>query len=66
MPTEYEYLLTVPDLVGKNADKWIAVVGKEIIAVGESAKEVLAAARKKFPNEEPFIAKFPRERAMLL
>jgi len=66
MTTEYEYLITVPELVGKHADKWIAVIGTQIVAVGESAKEVLATAREKFPDDEPFIAKFPKERAMLL
>ncbi len=66
MVSEFEYLLASPDLVGENIDKWVAVVGKQIVAVGSSAKEVLEAAMKAFPGKEPFIAKFPRETALLL
>lgn len=66
MATEFEYLLASPDLVSKNVEKWMAVVGRQVVAVGDSPKEVLAKARELFPDKEPFIAKFPKETAMLL
>jgi hypothetical protein len=66
MTNEYEYLLTVPDLVSQHVDRWMAVVGKEIVAVGDSPKEVLAEVRRLRPGKEPFIAKFPKEIAMLM
>ena len=66
MATEYEYLLSVPDLIGKNLERWMAVVGKQIVAIGDSPREVLEKAKKIHPDKEPFIAKFPKERAMLL
>lgn len=66
MVTEYEYLLASPDVIGKHVEKWMAVVGKEVVAVGDSAKEVLARAKELYPGKEPFIAKFPKETAMLL
>jgi hypothetical protein len=66
MTSEYEYLLSVPDIVSKHVDKWMAVVGKTVVAVGDSPKEVLEIAAERFPGKEPFIAKFPKETAMLL
>ncbi len=64
--SEYEYLMATPDLISKHLEKWMAVVGKDVVAVGDSAKEVLAAAKEKYPDREPFIAKFPKQTAMLL
>lgn len=64
--SEFEHLMATPDLIGANLEKWMAVVGDDVVAVGASAKEVLDAARAKYPNREPFIAKFPRQTAMLL
>ncbi len=66
MASEYEYLLTVPDVIEKNLEKWMAIVGKEVVAVGDSAKEVFMVAKQRFPDKEPFIARFPKETAMLL
>jgi hypothetical protein len=64
--SEYEYLMATPDVISKHLEKWMAVVGNDVVAVGDSAKEVLALARKKYPDREPFIAKFPKQTAMLL
>jgi len=64
--TEYEYLLATPDKISQNAEKWMAVVGNEVVAVSDSAKEALAQARKLHPGKEPFVAKFPKQIAMLL
>ncbi len=64
--TEYEYLLAAPDKISQNAEKWMAVVGNEVVAVSDSAKEALARARELRPGKEPFIAKFPKQIAMLL
>jgi len=66
MSNEYEYLLASPDIIGQNVEKWMALVGEKVVAVGSSAKEVLAKAKQLYPDKEPFIAKFPKERAMLL
>ena len=64
--SEYDYLMSSSEIVGKNLDKWMAVVGKEIVAVGPTAKEVFLAAKAKHPDKEPFIAKFPRQTVLLL
>ncbi len=62
--SEFEYVMSVSkDL---EAGKWIAVVGKEIVAKGENAKEVYDDARAKFPDKEPFIMKVPADSVMLM
>ena len=66
MSNEYEYLLASPEVISQNVEKWMAVVGEKVVAVGSSAKEVLDKARQLYPDTEPFIAKFPKKRAVLL
>ena len=50
----------------KTVGKWIAVVGGEIVTVGDDAKTVYEKAKEKYPDKEPFIAKFPKNKVMLL
>lgn len=64
--SEFEHLMVDPALINENLEQWMAMVGKELVAVGPSVKEVLARAREKYPDSEPFIAKFPKHTAMLL
>jgi hypothetical protein len=64
--SEYEYLMATPSLITEHIEKWMAVVGHHVVAVGDSATDVLAQARAMYPDKEPFIAKFPKETAMLL
>lgn len=66
MTTEFEYLAASSDVVSENIEKWMAVIGKNVVAVGESAKEVLERAMELHPGEEPFIAKFPKQTILLL
>jgi hypothetical protein len=47
------------------ADKWIAVVHKNIIE-GASAKEVFCQAKLQYPKQEPLIMKVPNNSVMLL
>ena len=53
-------------MIGEHIEQWMAVVGKEVVAVGPDLKEVLAKARKLHPDKEPFVAKFPKKIAMLM
>lgn len=46
--------------------KWIAIVGKDLVASGSSGKEVFKIAKEKYPNREPFVMKVPADRVMLL
>lgn len=45
---------------------WVAMVDKEVVSTGERLKEVLEEVRKKRPGKEPFVAKLPKNRIMLL
>jgi len=58
--------MSSPELVGKHVEKWVAVVGKKIVASGDSAADVLRRAKELHPHVEPFIAKFPKETVLLL
>lgn len=66
MVTELDYLMSSQAHIEKYVGLWVAVVGKKIVASGESAKDVYDKAILAFPGEEPFVAKVPREKVMLL
>ena len=66
MVTELDYLMSSEVQVEKYVGLWVAMVGKRIVASGDSAKDVYDRAVKAFPGEEPFVAKVPKAKVMLL
>jgi len=44
---------------------WFALVGDEVVATSDSAKEAFEEAKRKYPDEEIFIAKFPKNKVMV-
>jgi hypothetical protein len=66
MKSEYEYVMSIGHELGQHLGQWIAVVGEEIVATGDTAKEVYEKAKEKYPDKEPFIMKIPKETVMLL
>ena len=56
---EFEFYLKAD--LSKYEGKYVAIVGDEVVASGENAKEVLEEAKKKFPNKKPALAKIPKE-----
>lgn len=62
---EFQCLMSMPDL-GSYIDKWIAIVGDEIVAVSDRGSEVFRKSKEKDPNKTPMILKIPSERVMLL
>lgn len=66
MKSEYDYVLSIPDQLGKHLGKWIAIVGEEIVSTGSDAKEVYHTAKNKYPDKVPFIMKIPKETILLL
>jgi len=48
------------ELVDKYAGRYVSVAGGELVAVGDSAKEVDDAARKKYPAVIPSVLRVPR------
>lgn len=50
----------------KYKGKYVAILGKKIVASGKNAKEVWEKARKKYPDRLPTIAKLPKGEALIL
>lgn len=46
--------------------KYIALVGKRVIASGDNAKQVWEKAKEKYPQKTPTLAKLPKEEALVL
>ncbi len=59
------YLMTLDNLE-QYVGKWIALVGKDVVAFGENGKQVFDQAKSKHPNKEPFLVKLPADTVMLL
>jgi len=57
--------MSMPDL-GKLIGKWIAVVGENIVATGDTGVEVFQKSKEKYPDEIPLIMKVPEDKVMLL
>jgi predicted LPLAT superfamily acyltransferase len=64
MAGEFEYIMKISEKL--EAGKWVAVVGKEIVAMGDNGKEVFEVAKRKYPKKEPFIMKVPDGSLMLI
>ncbi len=57
--TEFDFFVHTP--LTKYKGKYVALVGKKVVAFGVSAKDVWEKARKKHPQKLPTIAKIPKE-----
>ena len=62
---ELKCLMSMPNL-GQYIGKWIAVVGDEIVAVGDRGQDVFRISKEKYPDETPMIMKVPEDKIMLL
>ncbi|MDI6791791.1 MAG: DUF5678 domain-containing protein [bacterium] len=49
------------ELVEKYGGKYVSVAMEELVAVGDSAKEVDNTARKKYPRTIPSVLRVPKE-----
>jgi len=60
----YNYFMKISleDYIGK----WIAICNMEIVASGNSIKDVYAEAKEAYPFERPFLAKVPEKDTMIL
>ena len=65
MMDEFQCLMSIPNL-GDYMDRWIALVGDEIVAVGDTGAEVYRISRDKYPDAVPMVLKVPSDRVMLL
>ncbi len=46
--------------------EWVAIASQQVAAHGFNAKKVLEEARKKYPKENPALAKVPQEDILVL
>lgn len=46
--------------------QYVAIIGKEVVASGKTAKEVWGKAKRRYPNKTPTLAKLPKEEALVL
>ena len=46
--------------------KHVAIIGRKVVASGDSAKEVFEKARKEYPEKMPVLAFIPRREALVL
>ena len=63
---EFEFVLAMGDKLGDCVHQWIAIVEHELVAKGQSAKEVYDEAKRRYPTKTPFIMKVPTDEVMLL
>ncbi len=66
LKSEYEYVMSISDKLGKYLGDWMSVVDEDIVAAGQDAKAVYDKARKKYLGRTPFVMKIPKETVMLL
>lgn len=48
------------------AGKYVAIIGKNVVAFGDNAKLVWEDAKRKFPDKNPVLAKIPEEELLIL
>lgn len=64
--SEFEYVMSLGEELGKYVDKWIAVCGGRIVASDENIVNVYRKAKEECTIEPPFIMKVPSDRVMVL
>jgi len=55
--SEFEFMRSIIGILEPN--KWISIVGNDMVAQCDSAIEAFTKAKRKYPDSEPFIMKVP-------
>ena len=63
---EETYQFYVSHDLSQYAGKWVAMLGEQVIASGDTATEVLAQAKKKAPGRNPALARVPTGEVLVL
>jgi len=66
MREELNWFASFPDELKQYRGKHVAIIGKEVVASGESAKEVLEAAMNKYPSTMPVLTFVPKKDILVL
>jgi len=61
---EFDFFVHNP--LTKYEGRYVAILGRKVIASGKSAKEVWGEAKKRYPNSLPTIAKIPKEEILVM
>ena len=66
MRDEIKWFASSPRELEQFRGKHIALLGKRIVASGESAKEVLEKSKKRYPSKIPVLTYLPRRGTLIL
>jgi hypothetical protein len=58
---EHEWLAEHPEALDAYPGRWVAVVGHDVVAVADSAKEALELSNTHCPEQSPLVFQVPRE-----
>lgn len=61
---EFDFFLQNP--LTKYEGRYVAILGRKVVASGLSAKDVWDEAIKKYPNQIPTIAKLPKNEILVM
>lgn len=61
---EFDFFVHAP-LTGYEG-KYVAILGRKVVASGESAKDVWIKVKKKYPKSLPTIAKIPKNEILVM
>ena len=61
---EFDFFVHNP--LTKYEGRYVAILGRKVIASGKSAKEVWSEAKKRYPKSLPTIAKIPKEEILVM
>lgn len=64
--TAPEFEFFVQSDLSEYKGRYVAIIGKEVVASGKTAKEVWEEAKRRYPNKTPTLAKLPKEEALVL
>jgi orotate phosphoribosyltransferase-like protein len=64
MNGNYEYFMK--NDFSRYEGKWVVIVNKRVVATGNNIKKMLEKVKKEFPTSEPFLAKIPSKRALII
>jgi lysine/ornithine N-monooxygenase len=66
MREELKWFASFPKEMEHFRGKHVAMIGRKVVASGDSAKEVFEKARKEYPDKMPVLAFIPRKEALVL
>jgi lysine/ornithine N-monooxygenase len=66
MREELKWFASFPNEMEQFRGKHVAMIGRKVVASGDSAKEVFEKAKKEYPDKMPVLAFIPRKETLVL